>query len=105
LWVVDEGGDVPVDRDGSPLLFRVIADRDDPRRLILTTTLACSTGGRLFPDDPRAAALMDRRAHPGPLLLFDGDRYRLTPALMTERSRRRFRSRGKFPTGTVGNFA
>jgi len=85
-WLIlDEWGDVPVDRDGSQLLFRVIADRDETRSLIVTTNLACSKWGSLFTDDPRAAAMIDRLAHHGHLLLFDGESYRMTHALMKER--------------------
>jgi DNA replication protein DnaC len=74
-----------VDRDGSQLLFRVIADRDETRSLILTMNLEFSKWGSLFTDDPRAAAMIDRLAHHGHLLLFDGESYRMTHALMKER--------------------
>jgi DNA replication protein DnaC len=94
-----------VDRDGSQWLFRVLADRDETRRLLLTTNLEFSKGGSLFTDDPRAAALMDRLAHHGPRLLFDGERDRLTPALRKERSRDRPRSCRKFPPRSVGHLA
>jgi len=105
-WLVlDEWGDVPVDREGSPWLLRVIADRDETRRLILTTNLECSKWGSLFTDDQMAAAMIDRLAHHGHLLLFDGASHRMTHALMKERYRGRLLSRGKFPTRTVGNFA
>jgi len=105
-WLIlDEWGYVPVDRDGSQLLLRVIADRDETRSLILTTNPEFSKWGSLFTDDPRVAAMIDRLAHNGHLLLFGGERYRMTHALMKERYRRRLLSRHKFPTRTVGNFA
>ena len=85
LLVLDEWGYVPVDRDGSQLLFRVIADRDETRSLILTTNLEFSKWGSLFTDDQMAAAMIDRLAHHGHLLLFDGESYRMTHALMKER--------------------
>ena len=85
-WLIlDEWGYVPVDREGAPWLFRVIADSYETRSLILTTNLACSKWGSLFTDDPRAAAMIDRLAHHGHLLLFDGESYRMTHALMKER--------------------
>ena len=62
LLVLDEWGYVPVDRDGSQLLFRVIADRDETRSLILTTNLEFSKWGSLFTDDQMAAAMIDRLA-------------------------------------------
>ena len=85
LLVLDEWGYVPVDRDGSQLLFRVIADRYETRSLILTTNLEFSKWGSLFTDDQMAAAMIDRLAHHGHLLLFDGESYRMTHALMKER--------------------
>jgi DNA replication protein DnaC len=85
-WLIlDEWGDVPVDRDGSQLLFRVIADSYETRSLIVTTNLEFSKWGSLFTDDQMAAAMIDRLAHHGHLLLFDGESYRMTHALMKER--------------------
>ena len=74
-----------MDRDGSPWLFRVIADSYETRSLILTTNLEFSKWGSLFTDDQMAAAMIDRLAHHGHLLLFDGESYRMTHALMKER--------------------
>ena len=85
LLILDEWGYVPVDRDGSPLLFRVIADSYETRSLILTTNLEFSKWGSLFTDDQMAAAMIDRLAHHGHLLLFDGESYRMTHALRKER--------------------
>ena len=85
LLVLDEWGYVPVDRDGSQLLFCVIADSYETRSLILTTNLEFSKWGSLFTDDQMAAAMIDRLAHHGHLLLFDGESYRMTHALMKER--------------------
>ena len=85
LLILDEWGYVPVDRDGSQLLFRVIADSYEIRSLILTTNLEFSKWGSLFTDDQMAAAMIDRLAHHGHLLLFDGESYRMTHALMKER--------------------
>jgi len=85
LLVLDEWGYVPLDRDGSQLLFRVVADSYETRSLILTTNLEFSKWGSLFTDDQMAAAMIDRLAHHGHLLLFDGESYRMTHALMKER--------------------
>lgn len=85
LLVLDEWGYVPVDRDGSQLLFRVIADSYETRSLILTTNLEFSKWGSLFTDDQMAAAMIDRLAHHGHLILFTGESYRLQHALMKER--------------------
>jgi DNA replication protein DnaC len=85
LLVLDEWGYVPVDKEGAPRLFRMIADRDETRSLILTTNLEFSKWGGLFTDDPRAAAMIDRLAHHGHLLLLTGERDRMTHALMKAR--------------------
>jgi DNA replication protein DnaC len=85
LLILDEWGYVPVDREGAQLLFRVIADSYETRSLILTTNLEFSKWGSLFTDDQMAAAMIDRLAHHGHLLLFDGESYRMTHALMKER--------------------
>ena len=76
---------VPVDKEGAQLLFRIIADSYETRSLILTTNLEFSKWGSLFTDDQMAAAMIDRLAHHGHLLLFDGESDRMTHALMKER--------------------
>ena len=85
LLILDEWGYVPVDRDGAPRLFRIIADRYETRSLVWTTHREFSKGGGIFTDDPRAAAMIDRLAHHGYLLLFQGESYRMAHALMKER--------------------
>ena len=65
LLVLDEWGYVPVDREGSQLLFRVVADSYESRSLIITTNLEFSKWGGVFTDDQMAAAMIDRLAHHG----------------------------------------
>jgi len=84
LLILDEWGYVPVDREGSQLLFRVIADSYESKSLILTTNLEFSKWGTIFTDDQMAAAMIDRLAHHGHLLLFEGESYRLKNALMRQ---------------------
>lgn len=45
LLILDEWGYVPVDKDGSQLLFRVISDSYESKSLILTTNLEFSKWG------------------------------------------------------------
>ena len=85
LLILDEWGYVPVDKDGSQLLFRIVADSYETRSLILTTNLEFSKWGGIFTDDQMAAAMIDRLAHHGYLLLFQGESYRMAHALMKER--------------------
>lgn len=85
LLILDEWGYVPVDRDGSQLLFRVVADSYESKSLILTTNIEFSKWGSIFTDDQMAAAMIDRLVHHGHLILFDGQSYRMTHALMRQR--------------------
>lgn len=55
---------VPVDKDGSQLLFRVISDSYESKSLILTTNLEFSKWGGIFTDDQMAAAMIDRLVCP-----------------------------------------
>lgn len=82
LLILDEWGYVPLDRQGSQLLFRVIADCYEQRSLILTTNLEFSRWGSIFTDQQMAAAMIDRLVHHGHLLVFDGPSHRMEYALM-----------------------
>jgi len=85
LLILDEWGYVPVDKEGSQLLFRVVADSYESRSMIITTNLEFSKWGSVFTDDQMAAAMIDRLAHHGHLLLFEGESYRMKHALMKQR--------------------
>ena len=85
--ILDEWGYVPVDRDGSQLLFRVISDRYESKSLLLTTNLEFSKWGGSFTDDQMAAAMIDRLVHHGHLILFEGNSYRMEHALMKQTAR------------------
>ena len=82
LLILDEWGYVPVDREGSQLLFRIIADSYESKSLILTTNLEFSKWGGVFTDEQIAAAMIDRLVHHGHLLMFESKSYRMTHALM-----------------------
>ncbi|TVQ28600.1 MAG: hypothetical protein EA383_00150 [Spirochaetaceae bacterium] len=82
LLILDEWGYVPIDREGSQLLFRVIADSYESKSLILTTNLEFSKWGGVFTDEQMAAAMIDRLVHHGHLLMFESKSYRMTHALM-----------------------
>lgn len=84
LLILDEWGYVPVDKDGSQLLFRVISDSYESKSLILTTNLEFSKWGSIFTDDQMAAAMIDRLVHHGHLIIFEGQSYRMEHALMRQ---------------------
>ena len=87
LLILDEWGYVPVDRDGSQLLFRVVSDSYERKSLLLTTNLEFSKWGSIFTDDQMAAAMIDRLVHHGHLILFEGNSYRMEHALMKQTAR------------------
>ena len=82
LLICDEWGYVPLDRDGSKLLFQVISDCYEQRRVIITTNLEFSKWGNIFYDEQMTAAMIDRLVHHSYLLLFDGQIYRIKNSLM-----------------------
>lgn len=84
LLILDEWGYVPVDKDGSQLLFRIVADSYESKSLILTTNIEFSKWGGIFTDEQMAAAMIDRLVHHGHLLMFEGKSYRMTHALMRQ---------------------
>jgi DNA replication protein DnaC len=85
LLIIDEWGYVPIDKQGAQLLFRVISDSYERRSLIITTNLEFSKWGSIFTDDQMAAAMIDRLAHHGYILLFEGESYRMKHALMRQK--------------------
>lgn len=87
LLILDEWGYVPVDRDGSQLLFRVVSDSYESKSLVLTTNLEFSRWGGVFTDDQMTAAMIDRLVHHGHLITFDGKSYRMEHALMKQTAR------------------
>ena len=82
LLILDEWGYVPVDKEGSQLLFRIISDSYESKSLVLTTNLEFSKWGGIFTDQQMAAAMIDRLIHHGHLILFEGQSYRMEHALM-----------------------
>jgi DNA replication protein DnaC len=88
LLILDEWGYVPIDSTGSQMLFRIIADSYERKSLILTTNLEFSKWGSIFTDEQMTAAMIDRLAHHGHLLLFNGRSYRMEHALMRQETDR-----------------
>lgn len=85
LVIIDEWGYLPMDREEAQLLFQVIATSYERRSLIITTNLEFSKWGGIFTDDQMAAAMIDRLAHHGQLIVFEGESYRLKHALMRQK--------------------
>ena len=82
LLVVDELGYIPIDEEGSRLLFQVVTNAYERQSIIYTTNIEFSGWGRICGDPNMAAAIIDRTIHHGRMIRFEGDSYRKTHALM-----------------------
>ena len=86
LLICDEWGYVPLDREGSQLLFQVISDCYERRSVIITTNLEFSRWVNVFYDQQMTAAMIDRLVHHSYLLIFDGQSHRMRNSLMKQMS-------------------
>ncbi|RYQ66122.1 ATP-binding protein, partial [Bifidobacterium pseudolongum] len=84
LLIVDEFGYLPIDEEGSRLLFQIISDSYERRSIIYTSNIEFSGWGRVLGDANMAAALIDRTVHHGRIIRFQGGSYRSEHALMTK---------------------
>ena len=82
LLVIDELGYVPVDEEGSRLLFQIVTNAYERQSVIYTTNIKFSGWGRVFGDPNMATAIVDRTVHHGRMIRFEGESYRRTHALM-----------------------
>jgi len=82
LTIIDEWGYVPIDREGSRLLFQVVSRCYEARSLMLTTNLEFSRWGGVLTDEQMAAAMIDRLLHHGHVVTFSGESYRIRHAVM-----------------------
>jgi DNA replication protein DnaC len=87
LLICDEWGYVPIDSDGSKMLFQVISDCYERKSVIITTNLEFARWNDIFADSKITAALLDRIIHHSHLLDFTGrDSRRLKDALINRDS-------------------
>lgn len=82
LPVIDELGYVPIDEEGSRLLFQVVTNAYEAQSVIYTTNIEFSGWGRVFGDPNMAAAIIDRTVHHGRMIRSEGESHRRTHALM-----------------------
>ena len=83
LIIADEWGYVPLDREGSQLLFHVISECYESKSLIITTNLEFSRWVNIFYDKDMTTAMVDRLVHHSHLLIFDGDSWRVKNSLIS----------------------
>lgn len=85
LLICDEWGYVPIDKDGSKLLFQVVSECYERKSLILTTNLEFARWNDIFADTKITAALLDRIIHHSHLLDFtERESWRLKEALLSQ---------------------
>jgi len=84
LIICDEWGYVPLDRDGSRLLFQVVSDCYERRSIVLTTNLEFSRWVTIFYDEQMTTAMIDRLVHYSHLLVFDGESWRMKNSLIRQ---------------------
>lgn len=78
LLLIDELGFLPIDKQGSDLLFQVISNRYECGSIIITTNLAFKDWGKIFNNDNTlASAVVDRLVHHSELVKVEGESYRV----------------------------
>lgn len=77
LLIIDEIGYLPVDKEGSNLLFQLIAKRYEKTSTIITTNQTFSKWGEVFSDNTIATAILDRLIHHGHVIAINGSSYRI----------------------------
>ncbi len=83
LIIADEWGYVPLDKEGSQLLFHVISECYESKSLIITTNLEFSRWVNIFYDKNMTTAMIDRLVHHSHLLIFEGDSWRVKNSLIS----------------------
>lgn len=82
LLICDEWGYLPLDIDGSQLLFQVISDCYERKSIIITTNLEFSKWNNIFYNERLTSAIIDRLIHHSHLLIFPGPSHRLKNSTM-----------------------
>lgn len=77
VLIIDEIGYLPVDHQGSNLLFQLIAKRYMNKSTIVTTNQPFSKWGEVFSDNTLASAMLDRLLHYSHIIRITGNSYRI----------------------------
>jgi len=87
LLVMDELGYIPFSKEGSELLFQVLAERHEKGSVIITTNLGFADWTRVFGDPVMTAALLDRLTHKAHIINCSWESYRLKQSLNQKANR------------------
>jgi DNA replication protein DnaC len=81
LLILDELGYIPFSKEGSELLFQVLAERHEKGSVMITTNLGFADWTKVFGDPVMTAALLDRLTHKAHIISCNWDSYRLKQSL------------------------
>ena len=81
LLILDELGYIPFTKEGSELLFQVLAERDERGSVMITTNLGFADWTQVFGDPVITAALLDRLTHKAHIIDCPWDSYRLKQSI------------------------
>lgn len=88
LLICDELGYLSFSRAGAELLFQVFADRYERKSLLVTSNLAFSDCGQVFPGERMTAALLDRLTHRCHIFEMNGESFRFRESMKSKKSRK-----------------
>jgi len=88
LLILDELGYIPFSKEGSELLFQVLAERHEKGSVIITTNLGFADWTQVFGDPTMTAALLDRLTHRAHIINCSWESYRLKQSLKLKGGRR-----------------
>lgn len=81
VLILDELGYIPFSKEGSELLFQVLAERHERASVIITTNLGFADWTQVFGDPTMTAALLDRLTHKAHIINCSWESYRLKQSL------------------------
>jgi DNA replication protein DnaC len=81
LLILDELGYIPFSKEGSELLFQVLAERHERGSVLITTNLGFADWTQVFGDPILTAALLDRLTHKAHIVNCPWDSFRLKQSL------------------------
>jgi len=84
LLILDELGYIPFSKEGSELLFQVLAERYEKGSIMITTNLGFADWTQVFGDPIITATLLDRLTHRAHIIDCMWDSYRLKQSIKTK---------------------
>jgi DNA replication protein DnaC len=81
LLILDELGYIPFSKEGSELLFQVLAQRHEKASVMITSNLGFADWTQVFGDPVMTAALLDRLTHKAHIVNGTWESYRLKQSL------------------------